>query len=182
MAGIKWTQEEVDYIRKFYKDHTAREIGEALGRTRAAVALRASQLGLRKQNWMPNGVRSVTAQGYHRYGQQYIQRIVWEEAHGPVPPKHEIHHVDGDKLNNELSNLRCISLSEHRRIHSENWKKENGQWLRRCTGCHKWKMETEYCRQWPSGSIRCYCKVCANIRRGAYRDKCRLKGLLQSKA
>ena len=181
MAGIKWTQEELTYMHEFCEQQTAKQIGKVLGRSTAAVAQKKQALGLSKPG-RANGEGHITAQGYRIYAQRYVHRIIWELHYGPIPPKHEIHHVDGDRLNNELANLQCVSLSEHRRIHSENWKKENGQWLRRCTGCYKWKMETEYCRQWPSGSIRCYCKVCANIRRGVYRDKCRLKGLSQSKA
>lgn len=44
---------------------------------------------------------------------------------GPIPldengRTYEIHHIDGNRENNEISNLLCISISEHYRIHYEN--------------------------------------------------------------
>jgi len=176
--AAKWTQEELNYVHEFYKEQTAKQIGEVLERSTAAVGQKKRELGLSKPK-RTNGEGHITVQGYHTYAQRYIQRIVWELTYGPIPPKHEVHHIDGNKLNNELSNLRCLSLSEHRRAHSKNWKKENGQWLRRCTGCKEWKSEADYSRQ--HGSVRSYCKSCSTIRRGLYRDKCRLKDSSQSK-
>lgn len=38
---------------------------------------------------------------------------VWEEANGPVPEGCIITFVDGDPHNVELSNLMCISQSDH---------------------------------------------------------------------
>ena len=39
--------------------------------------------------------------------------IVWESANGQIPPKYIIRHMDGDKLNNALSNLELVSLAEN---------------------------------------------------------------------
>ena len=44
---------------------------------------------------------------------------VWEAANGPKPPNHDIHHIDGNGKNNALSNLVCLSKSEHQRLHQE---------------------------------------------------------------
>ena len=41
---------------------------------------------------------------------------VWESANGAVPVKHEVHHIDGNPLNNLLSNLKAIPRSIHRRF------------------------------------------------------------------
>ena len=51
-------------------------------------------------------------------------RTVWIKANGPIPVdengrKFEIHHIDGDHLNNDLSNLKCVSIQEHFDIHFE---------------------------------------------------------------
>jgi len=51
-------------------------------------------------------------------------RKIWEEAYGPIPydddgRKMEIHHKDGDRNNNDLSNLMLITISEHYNIHYE---------------------------------------------------------------
>lgn len=49
-------------------------------------------------------------------------RYIWEKAYGPIPTDKEgrpfeIHHKDGNKHNNDLSNLECVSIEEHYRIH-----------------------------------------------------------------
>lgn len=44
-------------------------------------------------------------------------RWVWEQANGPIPPGHLIHHIDGDPRNNDIQNLACITKSEHAKIH-----------------------------------------------------------------
>lgn len=51
-------------------------------------------------------------------------RRIWEEANGPIPydekgRPYEIHHIDGDRTNNSLSNLKCISIEDHYAIHKE---------------------------------------------------------------
>ena len=51
-------------------------------------------------------------------------RRVWEIANGPIPRDekerpYEIHHVDGNRANNSLENLKCIPIEEHYKIHKE---------------------------------------------------------------
>lgn len=46
-----------------------------------------------------------------------LHRAIWENHHGwPIPPGHEIHHADGNTLNNDADNLVCINISEHRKL------------------------------------------------------------------
>ena len=42
---------------------------------------------------------------------------VWVSAHGSVPPGHVIHHVDHNPLNNAITNLQCLSRSQHATTH-----------------------------------------------------------------
>lgn len=44
------------------------------------------------------------------------QRLIWEEAHGPIPEKHMIIFLDGDKSNFDIDNLACVSMSENARL------------------------------------------------------------------
>jgi hypothetical protein len=49
-------------------------------------------------------------------------RKVYEQFHGPIPADsdgrtYEIHHIDGDRTNNHLSNLKAVSIQEHYDIH-----------------------------------------------------------------
>lgn len=61
---------------------------------------------------------------------------VYVREHGEVPDGWEIHHIDGDKLHNELENLIAIPAKLHARIH-ENYRHKDlpkreriGEWLR----------------------------------------------------
>jgi hypothetical protein len=49
-------------------------------------------------------------------------RKIWEEHNGDIPKdkngiSFEIHHIDGNKNNNEISNLACMSVTDHFDIH-----------------------------------------------------------------
>lgn len=49
------------------------------------------------------------------------QRI-WTEHHGPIPREpcgrsYEIHHKDGNHKNNDVTNLQCVTITEHFEIH-----------------------------------------------------------------
>lgn len=42
-----------------------------------------------------------------------LHRIVWEAFNGKIPDKMEINHIDGDKKNNRLDNLECVTRSQN---------------------------------------------------------------------
>lgn len=49
---------------------------------------------------------------------------IWQEAYGKLPfdeegRPYEIHHVDGNRANNALQNLKCVSIAEHFAIHQK---------------------------------------------------------------
>ena len=51
-------------------------------------------------------------------------RLKWVKHHGSIPVdsngrSYEIHHIDGNRKNNDISNLTCIPIEEHLRIHEE---------------------------------------------------------------
>lgn len=58
-----------------------------------------------------------------------MHRDVWEHHNGPIPEGMEIHHVDHDRGNNDISNLRCLSTAEHASEHSNKgwagWSRED---------------------------------------------------------
>jgi hypothetical protein len=52
-----------------------------------------------------------------------IYRHIYEKVHGPIPVDedgrtYEIHHVDGDRSNNDPSNLIALSIRDHYEVHS----------------------------------------------------------------
>jgi hypothetical protein len=51
-------------------------------------------------------------------------RQIWEQTNGPIHideqgRPYEIHHIDGNRKNNDLSNLKCVTVEEHYNIHLE---------------------------------------------------------------
>lgn len=54
---------------------------------------------------------------YFRRRRAFLHRDVWAFHNGPIPPKHHIHHIDGNPANNALSNLAVMERGEHLRHH-----------------------------------------------------------------
>lgn len=48
-----------------------------------------------------------------------LHRYVWEFYNGPIESGYDIHHIDGDKSNNDISNLAKISRKKHAEIHGD---------------------------------------------------------------
>lgn len=54
---------------------------------------------------------------YPVLGDYYIRRsrLVWQQAFGFIPAGHEIHHLNGNKTDDRLENLCCLSKKVHGR-------------------------------------------------------------------
>lgn len=86
------------------------------------------QKGLLPHNTLPVGSEVVRTDGYiwvkisdtpnvpAYKNWKFKHLIIWEQAHGPVPPGHVIIFLDGDKRNFDLDNLECISRATHTRM------------------------------------------------------------------
>lgn len=44
-----------------------------------------------------------------------VHRLIWSCFNGEIPPKMEIDHINHDRTDNRLKNLRCVSVSENRK-------------------------------------------------------------------
>jgi len=47
----------------------------------------------------------------------FEHRYLWEKANGPIPKDSVIHHINGNKLDNQLENLQLLNRSEHAALH-----------------------------------------------------------------
>jgi hypothetical protein len=45
----------------------------------------------------------------------YMHRVIWEKEIGPIPHDHDVDHINGDRLDNRLVNLRVLPISVNRR-------------------------------------------------------------------
>jgi hypothetical protein len=56
----------------------------------------------------------------------------WEKVNGKIPKGYELHHIDLNKLNNDVSNLQLVTPKEHTEIHS---KLRNGSGMNKKVRC-----------------------------------------------
>jgi hypothetical protein len=67
----------------------------------------------------PIGHEKVYADGYvwiiTEHGRKQKHRVVWEQAHGPIPPDHCVKFKDGNRTNCSLDNLYLVSRADHAR-------------------------------------------------------------------
>jgi len=82
----------------------------------------------RQHRWKPGG--SVASNGYVKIrvgkghpladpnGYAYEHHVVWCAAGRPrLGPGKILHHANGDKTDNRIENLECLSRSEHNALH-----------------------------------------------------------------
>lgn len=60
-----------------------------------------------------------------------LHRYVWEKYNGPIPKGHEIHHIDHDRENNDISNLALLTAEDHRALHAKEMSAERREWCRK---------------------------------------------------
>ena len=58
---------------------------------------------------------------------------LWEKENGPVPAGFLVRHMDGDRLNDDLSNLKIVDRREHIAVMKIN----NPGWIKKATRSHK---------------------------------------------
>ena len=70
----------------------------------------------------PNSTRQQLRNYYWHHGAWKKPPIalhvqIWIDNFGPIEKGFVIHHIDGDPLNNDVSNLECITQAEHMHKH-----------------------------------------------------------------
>lgn len=66
-----------------------------------------------------------TNTGYYRISShnenlgKMLHKLIWEKWYGlPVPQGYHIHHINGDKSDNRIQNLQCVTQKAHNRFHT----------------------------------------------------------------
>ena len=70
----------------------------------------------RRYNRYPNSGNPAHRRYFARSGSR-LHRDVWEFHNGKIQKGFQIHHIDGDTSNNDISNLECLSFQSHRAEH-----------------------------------------------------------------
>jgi len=62
-----------------------------------------------------NGYRKIKIypDGSKKRKSFWMSRLVYEAFHGPIPPKMQIDHVDGNRINNSLENLMLVTPKQN---------------------------------------------------------------------
>lgn len=118
----------------------------------------------------------TTKKGYLRFrkdknGKLRMEHsVVWEEHYGEIPQGMQIHHIDGNKTNNNIENLQLVTPLEHKRLHS-GCKLINGVWYKPCSVCGEYKPCDKdnwyFSRGWINGTLckKCYIKKSLEVRK-----------------
>jgi hypothetical protein len=61
-------------------------------------------------------------------GKNMLHREVWKSIYGPIPEGCHIHHEDWDTLNNDPTNLICLTPKEHAAVHAAPHRERKRAW------------------------------------------------------
>ena len=100
------------------------EDGKLINRVfRSPRALKGSEAGRLNQT---TGYRDVAVEG-KRY---QVSRLIWQMHNGEIPEGMQIDHINRDKLDNRIENLRCVTPTQN-------------EWNKPCSGVNfekgKWR-------------------------------------------
>ena len=115
----KYSEEEEQFLRNNYATLGNKKCAEHLGRTVSAVNHKAKKLGLSK-TWCHT---YTSVQGYlmdctDRNKHKLIHRQQMEQKlQRPLTPQEIVHHINGDKQDNDPENLELLTRAEHINLH-----------------------------------------------------------------
>lgn len=66
-----------------------------------------------------HGYYRITSPKKDKYDHKLLHRLIFERFYGKIPKGYHIHHIDENKLNNCIFNLKLVSHSEHITLHNK---------------------------------------------------------------
>ena len=60
-----------------------------------------------------NGFSYYLCGAYYQRKGKRLHRTVWEYHNGEIPKGYHVHHIDGDRANNQISNLALLKGHDH---------------------------------------------------------------------
>lgn len=108
---------------QFVKGHQTWNKGKKLGPdyTKGRMAETQFKKGGFSPNRVPIGTERINRDGYHevkiddgKQNKNWVlkHRLIWEKHNGPIPAKHRVVFLDGDKNNLDVSNLELMTYGQ----------------------------------------------------------------------
>jgi hypothetical protein len=128
---IEWSNEEDEFLRKNYHIYTVKQLSKFINRTEYAIRSRKNKLNLNNKyetiKEFGGRIYIRKQDGYDLYFDKKMNklyahhRIIYENHNKLNLEKHNIiHHIDGNKSNNDINNLLlCENASKHKLVHSQ---------------------------------------------------------------
>lgn len=118
-----------ELVELYRQEFSCCKIAEMFSMTRQSVweRLKRNKIRLRTKKLLPfivyNGLKfTISNTGYYRSTRRdkhtSLHRYKYEKEVCKIPKGYDIHHIDCNKLNNDIENLECLPKSEHTRLYS----------------------------------------------------------------
>lgn len=118
-----------DIIKLYKEGFSCQDIAKIFSMSRQAVweRLKTNGVKLRTKKILPFIIYdeikfTASDNGYYRATRRdkniSLHRYKYTKEVEPIPKGYEIHHINGDKQDNSISNLECLSKSDHTKKYS----------------------------------------------------------------
>lgn len=119
----------IEIIQLYNDGFSCEDIAEMYEMSRQAVweRLKRNNVVMRKKKVLPfiiyGGIKFTPSEnGYYRATRRdkhvSLHRYKYEKEIGKIPDGFDIHHIDNNKLNNDIKNLECLPKHEHTKKYS----------------------------------------------------------------